>query len=345
MEHPRVSIIILNWNSWRDTIECLESVYRIDYPNYDVIVVDNASRDESIQKIKEYARGNLKVKSKFFDYTTENKPIKIFELSEEEALQGKLNRPLYGKYDPNRRLIIIKNRDNYGYAKGNNIGIKFALSVLYPEYVLILNPDTVVNPHLLETLIQNIDCDTGVAGPTVYFYDFNGKTNIISFAGAFLVPERGRELRLNFKRDSDSLPPNPREVEKIEGSCMLVRKDVFFEVGLFKEEFFCYWEETDLCVRAKKKSFKLLHVPQASIWHKVGALTGGYLSDFYTYHYYRNRLWFLRDNYPQKVLIFHLFYVLLYEIYFKLVQLVFKYKRPKTFIKYALAIADGLFSR
>lgn len=59
--YPRVSIIILNWNGWRDTIECLESLYRIDYPNYDVIVVDNGSHDDSIQKIKEYAGGRLKL--------------------------------------------------------------------------------------------------------------------------------------------------------------------------------------------------------------------------------------------------------------------------------------------
>lgn len=66
MDAPRVSIIILNWNGWKDTIECLESLYRIDYPNYDVIVVDNGSQDDSIQKIKEYAKGKIKVNSKFF---------------------------------------------------------------------------------------------------------------------------------------------------------------------------------------------------------------------------------------------------------------------------------------
>ncbi|WP_342452635.1 glycosyltransferase family 2 protein [Thermococcus stetteri] len=65
---PRVSIIILNWNGWKDTIECLESLYRITYPNYDVILVDNASKDDSVQKIKEYAEGKIKVNSKFFEY-------------------------------------------------------------------------------------------------------------------------------------------------------------------------------------------------------------------------------------------------------------------------------------
>ncbi len=58
---PKVSIIILNWNGWKDTIECLESIYQIDYPDYDIIVVDNASKNESIEKIKKYAKGNIEV--------------------------------------------------------------------------------------------------------------------------------------------------------------------------------------------------------------------------------------------------------------------------------------------
>lgn len=49
-ESPRVSIIILNWNGWKDTLECLESIYQIDYSNYDVLVVDNASQDNSLEK-------------------------------------------------------------------------------------------------------------------------------------------------------------------------------------------------------------------------------------------------------------------------------------------------------
>ena len=48
---PKISIIILNWNGWKDTIECLESLYQITYPNYEIILVDNGSIDESIKKI------------------------------------------------------------------------------------------------------------------------------------------------------------------------------------------------------------------------------------------------------------------------------------------------------
>jgi hypothetical protein len=57
---PQVSIIILNWNGWEDTLECLESLYAIDYENYNVIVVDNGSQDDSLEKIREYCQGNLK---------------------------------------------------------------------------------------------------------------------------------------------------------------------------------------------------------------------------------------------------------------------------------------------
>lgn len=62
---PKAAIIVLNWNKWQDTIECLESLYQITYPNYDVILVDNGSEDDSIQKIKEYCEGKIIVASSF----------------------------------------------------------------------------------------------------------------------------------------------------------------------------------------------------------------------------------------------------------------------------------------
>jgi len=52
MNYPRVSIIIINWNGWEDTIECMESLFQINYPNFDVILVDNASEDDSLEKIR-----------------------------------------------------------------------------------------------------------------------------------------------------------------------------------------------------------------------------------------------------------------------------------------------------
>lgn len=106
MISPKVAIIILNWNGWKDTIEYLESLYQITYPNYDVIVVDNGSEDESIEKIKEYAEGKIKVESKFFEYFGENKPIKIIEYTRGEAETGGGKEKEIVDLPSNKKLII-----------------------------------------------------------------------------------------------------------------------------------------------------------------------------------------------------------------------------------------------
>jgi len=343
MSAPRVSIIILNWNSWKDTIECLESVYRIDYPNYDVIVVDNASQDGSISKIKEYAQGKLETTSKFFTYNPENKPIKVFELTEEDALLGRLDKPLYEKYDPNRRMILIKNHNNYGYAGGNNRGIKFALSALNPDFILILNPDTVVESTFLKKLVNGTRINelVGIIGPAVYYYNYNGRSDIVDFAGAFIIPTLGRELRLGYQKSSNSLPESPLEVDKIEGSCMLVRKEVFYSIGLFDEAFFCYWEETDLCIRAKRRGFKLVVVPTARIWHKKGTSSGGSLSPFFVRYMARNKLLFIKKNYPERYR-WHLLYIAIWELWFKAATFAIYYKKPKLIKDYVYGTIEGI---
>lgn len=95
---PRVSIIILNWNGWEDTIECLESVYQITYPNYDVIVVDNGSEDESVEKIKEYAEGKADCRIHFFKYATENKLVNVPTSDERSTFEGAKNN-IYDYHD------------------------------------------------------------------------------------------------------------------------------------------------------------------------------------------------------------------------------------------------------
>ncbi|ALM76391.1 glycosyltransferase family 2 protein [Thermococcus barophilus] len=272
---PRVSIIILNWNGWKDTIECLESLYRITYPNYDVIVVDNASQDDSIQKIKEYCEGKIKINSKFFDYNPNNKPIKVFEISEDEAEKGKFNRQLYEKYPVERRMIIIENKGNYGFAGGNNVGIKFALKVLNSDYVLILNNDTVVDPNFLNEMINVAmrDEKIGICGPKIYYYNI---PNMIWHAGGYVNFWTGKYGYKGWTKDGRG------EIDKgqydkiseelfVSGCCMLISKKVLTQVGLFDESFFFGSEESDIGIRANNAGFKVVYVPNSKIWHKVSA--------------------------------------------------------------------------
>ena len=103
-EWPKIAIIILNWNGWKDTIECLESVFRIDYPNYQVIVVDNNSPNNSMEYIKAWAEGNLDVWTKpdnplrHLSNPPVPKPVPYVFYNKEEAEKGG-NKELESHYD------------------------------------------------------------------------------------------------------------------------------------------------------------------------------------------------------------------------------------------------------
>jgi hypothetical protein len=82
------------------------------------------------------------------------------------------------------------------------------------------------------------------------------------------------------------------ETEIATGCCMLIRKEVFRKVGLFEDKYFLYYEDSDLCMRVKRKGFKILYVPSSIIWHKNAGSAGGSGSQLQDYYITRNRLLF-----------------------------------------------------
>lgn len=290
---PGVTVIILNWNGWKDTIECLESLLQINYPNYKVIVIDNASKDDSISKIKEYCEGKIKVDSDFFDYNEENKPLNVYEYSKNdiESLKGlKIDNPSSGD------LFLIKNDENYGFAEGNNKGIKFVLDSFNSDYILLLNNDTVVDKYFLDELIKVAESDAkiGITGPKIYYYDYKGRKDVINFAGEKINFYTSRGKRFGRFEIDKGQHDEIRENDKIDGSCMLIKREVIKEVGMFDPVYFAYWEEADLCVRVKNAGYKMIYVPKARIWHKIGVSWDTYFSYFIIYHFLvRNRLIFM----------------------------------------------------
>ncbi|KUK17262.1 glycosyltransferase family 2 protein [Thermococcus sibiricus] len=321
MRAPRVSIIILNWNGWKDTIECLESVYRITYPNYDVIVVDNGSQDDSVQKIKEYAEGKIRVNSKFFEYNPENKPIKVFEVSEEDAKRGRFNKPLYEKYDVDRRMILIKNKKNYGFAGGNNVGIKFALSVLNPDYVLLLNNDVIVDRDFLNTMLSvcKKNDKIGIVGLKSYTYRTNKLRRLPKAIGV--------------------LEPNVIETEYVEGSCFLIKSDVLRDVGLFDTRYFLYYEETDLCARARREGYRVVFVLNSRIWHKVGASRP---STTFIYFITRNWFLFVQKNYSKTRLILSFGYYMTITVPRRVYTYLIKHRSREEFKSFLRGFLEGL---
>lgn len=129
---PKVFIIVLNWNGWRDTIECLESLQKVDYPNCEVLVIDNGSADDSAERIK-----------------------------------GFLNSPAN-----KLRAAVYDLQFNLGFAGGNNFGIKFALESGADYVLLLNNDTTVAPDFLTKLIeVGESGKEIGVLGPVIYFFD------------------------------------------------------------------------------------------------------------------------------------------------------------------------------
>jgi GT2 family glycosyltransferase len=314
VDTPRVSIIILNWNGWKDTIECLESLYRISYPNYDVIVIDNGSRDGSIESILNYAKGDLSVNSKFFKFSTNGKPIKTWKCTKEEADRGNQPGKDFTALPSNRRMTIVENDKNYGFAEGCNIGITYAFKALDPEYILLLNNDIVVHEDFLSELIAiaRRDETIGFAGPMIYYYDFQGKSDVINAAGMRLNLWKGNHINDGLFEVDRGQYNRVKDVDYVEGSCMLVQSNALNEIGLLNAKYFAYWEETDLCRRGLRAGYRCVFVPKSKIWHKVSASS---MNIAKVYYLTRNRIWFIRGNATRAQLAFFLGYYFSYQLW------------------------------
>jgi len=289
MGKPRISIIILNWNGWEDTIECLESLFQINYPNFDVILVDNASEDDSLEKIRDYCSGHLPVESSFFNYNPHNKPITVYEYNETFK---KDKRPLKTE-NSKKHITLIKNGENRGFPGGNNVGIKFALEFFDPDYILLLNNDTVVDENFLGELIKKGDSRdaVGILGPKIYFYD---EPQTIWSAGCKISWKLSRGIQIGTNELDKGQYNEIKEVEYVSGSAFLIKCEVIEKIGLMDEKYFLYFEESDWTLRANQEGFKSLYIPTSHIWHKVSRSGGGISKPIGLYYITRNRWIFMR---------------------------------------------------
>jgi GT2 family glycosyltransferase len=341
--YPRVAIIILNWNGWLDTIECLESVYQMTYPFYDVIVVDNGSENSSIDKIKEYADGKIHVESPFFTYRVENKPIAYIEYTRQEAEDDGIFGKSLSNVLPPKRLILIKNEKNYGFAEGNNIAIRYVLNSHIQKYILILNNDTVVDKSLLDKLVVQAESDKmiGFVGPKTYYYNYHGRTDVINFSGGRLDIWRGNSYPIGYQEVDQGQYDTITTVDYVEGSCFLAKKEVFEKIGYFDKNFFTYWEETDLCMRAIKAGYLLVYMPDAKIWHKVAASSKGKVKSYY---FARNRILFVNRYATRGQFFCFLLYFFGFDFFFQSGKSLIYHRNFQEFKSFFKGVYDGMSS-
>lgn len=276
--NPKVYILVLNWNNWRDTIECLESLQHLEFENYSIVVIDNDSTDKSVEKIKAWAEGRLEVESKYLEYDSSNKPVSYIEYNRAQAeaggrieLENRMN-----SLRPDRRLVIIETGDNLGFAGGNNVGIRYALAKNDFEYIWLLNNDTVVETDTLKAMVERMreDDTVGMCGCTLLYYDQSDR--IQALAGGTYNKWLGISKHVGCSWNSNmSIKRNKveRKIDYIVGASMLVSKNFIQDIGLLSEEYFLYFEETDWAFRSKER-YRLAYAPDSVVYHKEGATIG-----------------------------------------------------------------------
>jgi GT2 family glycosyltransferase len=338
---------LVNWNGWRDSIPCLDSIFQIAYPNYDVILVDNDSDDESVEKIRSYVASNLVSGTNHFERHPDTAQANSVEYSRSLAEQGgdgKKEESL-SKFPPNRRLRIILNDKNYGYADANNVAIIYARKALNPDYVLLLNNDTIVHKLFLNELVAASEHDEmiGMAGPKICFYDVEGKSDMLCHTGGRVDMTRGLILFLN-SREIDKRQYDPTSVfDYLTGACLLVKKELLDTVGLLRTDYFLYWEDVDWCFRARQLGYKLAYVPSAIVWHKVSAATSK-IAGKRTYYWARGLIYFIKRFATMGQLVTFFVYFFCYGFWF-IPRRRLNLGTISEFREFYKGIADGLLTR
>jgi hypothetical protein len=270
---PNVYIIILNWNGYRDTMECLESVFRLRYPDFRVVVCDNASTDGSIERIKAWARGEIAASVRnqdlaFLTVPPVPKPIPFKEIS--------VGRESESSDSLSPRLILIRTGGNLGFAGGNNVGLRYALAQQNCDYAWLLNNDTVVDPNALSALAQRMQQrpDAAMCGSTLLYYD--NPRLIQALGGRVYNRWTGRGTNIGFRQNSDARPDCgviESRMNLVMGASMLVRRPFLEQIGLMNEAYFLFFEEIDWAARARGK-YSLAYAPQSVVYHREGSTIG-----------------------------------------------------------------------
>ncbi len=226
-----VSIIIVNFNTKKLTVQCIESVLK-DSPGFskEVIVVDNGSDDGSVKVFRDY------------------------------------------------QVRLIENKENLGFARANNQGIKEARG----KYILLLNSDTKVIKAAIGKLIDFAESepDAGTVGPKLLNQDGSIQPSV------FNLPTVGRAIKqfwfgkngLLDKYSPSTINQSPKTVESLVMAAFLITPKALKKVGLLTEKYFMYFEDFDYCRRVQDTGLKVYYLPSAEVIHYHGA-SGKSISD------------------------------------------------------------------
>ncbi|HWZ35647.1 MAG TPA: glycosyltransferase family 2 protein [Mucilaginibacter sp.] len=193
-------------------------------------------------------------------------------------------------------LIYIDNKENLGFAEGNNRAIRYAIEQGY-TYSLLLNTDTLVDEDIVVKLNRHLETHPNAAGVQPAIYWMHDRAKIWNGKGGFnkLTGNMPSSTRLPDVASLDSF----EQADWVTGCCVLFRNSVLLQSGLLNKVFFLYYEDVDLSFRVREYGFKLHYLPGCKMYHEAGASATvkkkeGNLSPIIHYYISRNHFWILR---------------------------------------------------
>jgi GT2 family glycosyltransferase len=298
----RVAIVLVNWNGWRECIECIDSVLDQAHRNFHVFIVDNDSQDLSIERIvawcsTPYADPDWRRQSGVARYTDQSRLAGVAH-----RVVNHVDHALSSVVD-SCRVTIVRSGGNLGFAGGCNVGVR-AAGLDEFAYFWFLNPDTVVDRRALLELIARAESGPkmGIVGSTLLFYD--RPDTVFALGGGRLSRVNGSGRHIGEGSPTSLIPSDHSAVEPelswVCGASMFVPATYIREIGPMQEDYFLYYEEADWAERGRDR-FQLGYAPKSIVYHKSGANSSKIMPLFTAGFYYRSRLRFVSRFLPNRM--------------------------------------------
>ena len=266
-----VAIVLLNYNGWRDTLACIESLFAMDAPFDQLLVCDNGSTDGSLGHLRQALTARLLAYANIWQRWGQTGDCYFAEIKRQQIEQGA---------DCNAPIVLVDNQGNLGFAAGNNVGLRLTLRDRSRGYFWLLNNDTEVRPDALSELRRAATARpaVGLWGCTVVYHD---RPDVVQALGGGCVNRFTAETRhlhafLPFKdvrSDASFVAGVEAEMSYVLGASMFASRVWMERVGLLSERYFLYYEELDWAQRARGL-LPLGYAAKCVVLHKEGASIG-----------------------------------------------------------------------
>ncbi|MCF7702209.1 glycosyltransferase family 2 protein [Loktanella sp. M215] len=290
MTLPTLGVVVVTFNSADIIQDCLESLLASRGVRLEIIVVDNASTDDTLAVLRDWASGQhpYTVPADMpFALTPAPKPVTLLVAgTPTQILQD-------------HTITLITAKVNGGFAAGVNQGLAALAGRPQINRFWVLNPDSAVPPETAAAFATHGTGDFALMGGRVLYYD---DPDTIQIDGGTVNRRTGITGNLNlFRTASQTSRPDPATMDFITGASMVASRAFYEAAGPMPENYFLYYEEVDWAFRRGTRG--LAYCPDAIVYHKAGTAIGSATmnrpaSAFSQYFKHRARMLFMRRYFP-----------------------------------------------